>query len=145
MSPDTRPAMIADIPAMHALRLGVRENRLSDPGRVTEAEYRPYVTAGGAWVADVEGRLAGFAIIDLGTRSVWALFVAPEAEGQGIGRALHDHLLARAAAQGVNRLSLSTAPGTRAASFYRDAGWIETGVTAEGELRFERDTGLPDS
>lgn len=140
MTSDIRPATIADIPAMHELRLRVRENRLSDPGRVTEDAYRPYVAAGGAWVAEVEGRLVGFAIVDLAARSVWALFVAPEAEGRGIGRALHDHMLARAKALDIARLSLSTAPGTRAASFYRRAEWAETGVTAQGELRFERAT-----
>ncbi len=34
-----RPALLEDIAAMHALRLGVRENRLRDLSRATPADY----------------------------------------------------------------------------------------------------------
>ena len=36
-------------------------------------------------------------------------------------------------------LWLGTAPGTRAETFYRKAGWIETGIRQGGEIRFELD------
>jgi GNAT superfamily N-acetyltransferase len=133
-----RAARSADIPAMHALRLSVAENRLADPGRVTEACYRPYLAGGCAWVAETERGLAGFAILDLASASVWALFVAPGAEGAGLGRALHARLLESASAHGLDRLFLTTAPGTRAERFYSEAGWTRTGLTEEGELSFER-------
>lgn len=133
-----RAAREADVPAMHALRLGVLENRLADPERVTEDCYRPYLAAGGAWVAETESGLAGFAILDIAGASVWALFVDPEAEGRGVGRALHARLLDGAIGHGLTRLALSTAPGTRAERFYREAGWTRAGTTATGELRFER-------
>lgn len=119
-----RTATIADVPAMHAIRLAVRENRLSDPARITEASYLPYVDAGSVQVAiDAAGRVVGFAAIDRGAGSVWALFVDPAAEGQGVGRALHDAMIARAAREGIARLWLSTATGTRAEQFYLRAGW----------------------
>lgn len=35
----TREANKADIPAMHRVRLAVRENALSDPTRITESDY----------------------------------------------------------------------------------------------------------
>jgi GNAT superfamily N-acetyltransferase len=133
-----RSARAADIKAMHALRSRVTENALSDPGRVTEDSYVFYLVQGWAWVAEAETGLAGFAILDVAKASVWALFVAPESEGVGVGRALHARLLEGAAAHGLTRLSLTTAPGTRAERFYTEAGWTRTGTTPTGELSFER-------
>ena len=52
-----------------------------------------------------------------------SLFVAPEHERKGVGKALHETMLTwywqRAAT-----LRLSTAPGTRAELFYRKAGYL---------------------
>ena len=134
-------ASAADIGAMHALRLRVLENRLSDPARVTEESYRAYVEAGSAWLAPTERGLGGFAILDPAGAGVWALFVAPEAEGRGIGRALLDRLLDEARALGLRRLSLETAPDTRAERFYTAAGWTKAGTTRTGELLFEKEVG----
>jgi len=134
-----RVATAADIKAMHALRSRVAENALSDPRRVTEDSYRLYLGQSAAWVAEREQALVGFAILDVAGGSVWALFVAPEAEGAGIGRALHAQLLEGAAGHGLRRLFLNTAPRTRAERFYTEAGWIRTGTTKDGELSFERE------
>lgn len=120
---------------MHRLRSSVRENRLSDPDRVTEDSYLPYVDAGDVLVAEHGGQLLGFAALDRASSSLWALFVAPEAEGAGAGRALHLHILRRAREAGADTLWLSTARGTRAERFYIAAGWHEAGLTPEGELR----------
>lgn len=133
-----RTALEADIPAMHRLRCSVRENRLSDPGRVTAASYMPYIQSGSAWVADAQSGILGFAALDLAAPSLWALFVASEAEGLGVGRDLHDAVLDRARAEGIRRLWLNTSPGTRAEHFYRAAGWEEAGLTPDGELRLEK-------
>jgi len=122
---------------MHRLRCSVQENRLSAASRVTEASYLPYIEAGGAWVAEADGRIAGFAVLDPSSSSVWALFVDPKAEGLGIGRALHQRILAQARDLGCRELRLDTEPGTRAARFYRDAGWTVAGSGADGELRLE--------
>lgn len=134
-----RAARLADVGAMHAVRRRVTENVLSDRRRVTEASYAPYIARKAAWVAETEQGLAGFAILDVAEASVWALFVAPEAEGAGVGRALHARLLEAAAGHGLRRLFLSTAPQTRAERFYTEAGWIRTGMTKDGELAFERE------
>lgn len=134
-----RAATAADIKGMHALRSRVAENALSDPRRVSEDSYRPYLGRKAAWVAEWERALVGFAILDVADGSVWALFVAPEAQGSGVGRALHSRLLEGAAGHGLRRLFLNTAPGTRAERFYTEAGWIRTGTTEDGELSFERD------
>lgn len=123
---------------MHRIRLAVRENRLSDPASLDEAAYRPFVEGGSAWVAEQFGRLAGFAALDREAASVWALFVADDAQGFGIGRALHDHMIAYAERSGLTYLTLSTMPGSRADGFYRAAGWLATERNARGETEFRR-------
>lgn len=133
-----RPALEADIPAMHAIRLAVQENRLSDPQRIGEDSYRPHVANGGAWLAEVDGRPVGFAILDAAMQNVWALFVHPQAERAGIGRALEARMLAWAQQRGLDRLWLATSPGTRAEHFYAASGWTRAGLTDTGEVRFER-------
>ena len=130
-----RPALMGDVAAMHALRCSVRENRLATPARVTPSSYIPFLDSGCAWVAQGESTILGFAAIDLADASVWALFVSPAMEGRGVGRALHDHLVAAARRAGLPDLSLGTAPGTRAERFYVKAGWRRLALDAHGELR----------
>ena len=133
-----RRATIADVPEMQRIRMSVVENRLSDPSRVqpsdTEAMLRD---RGPGWIAEVEERIIGFAVGDLKAANVWALFVEPAAERIGAGRRLHDALLDSMFGSGLQRVWLSTDPGTRAERFYRRAGWLETGLTENGEVRFE--------
>ena len=137
MSFAVRTATIADVPGMHRLRLGVAENRLSDNRAINEASYAPYIEAGSAWVAEKDGEVVGFAAADGQSQTLWALFVDPRAEGHGVGRALHERLILWAREQGITRLSLSTEKASRAAAFYRRAGWVEAGTAADGEVRFE--------
>jgi len=133
-----REAQIADIEPMSVVRLAVRENVLSDPALVTYDDYVEYLTRRGCgWVAEVAGRIVGFAIVDLQEHNVWALFVHPDFDRRGIGRALHDTMLAWYFRQTSAPLWLSTEPGTRAEAFYRKAGWQEVGRTASGEVKFE--------
>ena len=135
-----RAACADDVPAMHRIRCRVRENRLSDPAKVTEASYRPYVEAGDAWVAEAGSDIVGFAALDLASATVWALFVAPEAEGMGVGRALQDAMLDRARRKRVKRLSLLTARGSRAETFYLRTAWERAGRGDQEEVRLERTT-----
>ncbi|MGZ8359791.1 MAG: GNAT family N-acetyltransferase [Allosphingosinicella sp.] len=132
-----RTAAPADVAAMHHIRRSARENRLSDPRRVVESSYLPFIAGGSAWVAETEGGIAGFAVIDVAAGNIWALFVSPDAEGTGVGGALHEHMLGWAQALGLRHLWLTTAPETRAERLYAERGWKRTGVTADGEVRFE--------
>jgi hypothetical protein len=54
-----RAATEADVSAMHAVRMSVRENRLSNPEQITETSYLPYIAAGSAWVAEADGNVPG--------------------------------------------------------------------------------------
>ncbi len=132
-----RPALLEDIPAMHALRLGVRENKLTDPSKVTKADYeRRLAQPAASWVAEVAGAIAGFAVADFPSRSVWALFVQPGFEGRGIGRSLLRQVTQSLEAAGPGTIHLSTAAGTRAERLYAAAGWTRLGQLPNGEIHF---------
>jgi GNAT superfamily N-acetyltransferase len=124
---------------MHAVRIAVRENRLSDPGRITHADYLAAISElGRGWVAEAEGAVVGFAV---GYRSgrIWALFVHPGHEGKGHGKALHAAMVSWLWEQGLGQLCLTTDPGTRAEAFYCSLGWRPCGIVAGRELQLELD------
>ena len=132
-----RQAVEGDIPAMHRIRLAVRENVLADPSMVQPHDYASMIAERGrGWVAEAGGQVVGFAIGDAVRSNVWALFVDPEHEGRGIGRRLHDALLDWLFAAGAERVWLSTDPGTRAEAFYQAARWERAG-DYRGEARYE--------
>jgi GNAT superfamily N-acetyltransferase len=133
-----RRATVADIKEMFRVRMAVLENRLSDPALVTDAICSTMLLEKGAgWVCEADREVAGFAIVDLSQSNIWALFVHPRHEKKGIGRQLHDIMVSWSFDSGQTKLWLSTDPGTRAETFYRKAGWQETGIEANGEVRFE--------
>lgn len=133
-----REALITDIPQLSAVRLAVKENVLSNPALVTQQDYVDYLSERGkGWVCEIDGQVVGFAIGDLVKNNVWALFVQPGFEGQGIGRELLILLLDWYYSNTTETIWLSTAPNTRAATFYQSFGWKEAGVLPNGELKFE--------
>lgn len=121
---------------MHRVRASVRENRLSDPARVQPHHTKAMLRAGRGWVCEVDGVVVGFAVADLHAASVWALFVDPAYERRGIGRRLHDAMVQWLFASGVERITLTTDPDTRAEHFYQAAGWQAAGREANGEVRY---------
>jgi GNAT superfamily N-acetyltransferase len=133
-----REAGIQDIVSLHEIRLLVKENVLNTPGLVTNADYEKYLTTHGkGWVFESERSVKGFAIIDTSENNIWALFVHPQYDKQGIGRVLHDTMLNWYFSNYTETLWLGTAPNTRAASFYLNAGWTSHGLKANGEVHFE--------
>ena len=136
MSFAIRLAGIADVRAMHRLRNSVRENRLSDPQRISEASYLPFVAAGSSWIAETDTCILGFGIIDANKANVWALFVDAGAEGRGVGQALLSQIIKWSRAKGLGQLSLSTGIGKRAVQFYERAGWKKAGTTVDGEVLY---------
>ena len=136
-----RAAAAADIPALMTLRAAVNENRLADPERVQARHYQPFVERGDLWIWEDAGRILGFAAGDRDTGWIWALFVEPGFEGRGIGRALLARACDTLREAGFSEATLSTDPDTRAARFYRRAGWREAGSRADGELIFKAGIG----
>jgi GNAT superfamily N-acetyltransferase len=82
-----------------------------------------------------EGTLVGFVCGRPARKDVWALFVRPESEGRGIGSALLNWVEAWLFEQGLDEITLSTAPGTRAEALYLSRGWQAVG-TSGGEVTY---------
>jgi len=134
-----RPATLSDLPRIFEIRDSVRENRLFDPGRVTEADAVWFIENAALWVwEEADGTVTGFSGSDRRDASIWALFVAPGHEGKGIGRALLDRSCEALRQAGHQTAILSTEAGTRAERHYRAAGWTATGTSPRGELIFRK-------
>lgn len=139
-----REAQVTDIPQMMEIRNSVKENQLSDPALISFDDYSTFISnRGKGWISLEDELVTGFAVVDLVEHNVWALFVRPGYEGNGIGTILQQLLLTWYFQQTSHPVWLSTSPGTRAEKFYRKSGWKETGVYGKGEIRFERNK--PDS
>ncbi len=133
-----REAILEDIPQIQVVRHAVKENRLSDPGLVTDKDCEEYLfIRGKGWVCEFNHRIIGFAILDLTERNIWALFVHPEFEQLGLGKKLQGMMLGWYFTRYKETLWLGTAPHTRAEIFYRKTGWRSKGMRPNGELRFE--------
>jgi GNAT superfamily N-acetyltransferase len=125
-----RVASRADLPRITEIRMAVRENVLSRPEKIVAA-VEHLIDRDAFWVFETDGLIHGFSAADPRDGSIFALFMDGASEGRGIARQLLD-------AACHPRAWLSTDPGTRAERFYRRQGWVDTGRTAEGEIRFEK-------
>lgn len=132
-----REARVEDIGEIQRVRHSVKENILSNPQLVTDSDCEEYLTKRGkGWVCEIDGSIVGFAIVDLQEENIWALFLKPEAEGNGIGSHLHHLMLNWYFSTGKEKVWLSTSPGTKAEKFYRNKGWTAAGRHAEDEIMF---------
>ncbi|GAB3426246.1 GNAT family N-acetyltransferase [Massilia solisilvae] len=131
MSYRFRRAVAADIPAMSRIRLSVAENVLSDPTRITDAMYEEFLDRSGrGWVAESGGEIVAFCYANSTNASIWALFVRPDHEGQGLGKALLGQAVDWLFSIGHSRVELSTAANTRADRFYAAQGWVRQAGSA---------------
>ena len=118
------------------IRGSVKENVLRDPGRITVADYKWFEQNPGVWVWEEKGHILGFSAADTRDGTIWALFIDPEHEGRGIGRALFAKACDVLRENGHKIASLTTQPGSRADRFYQRAGWTVIGTSARGERIF---------
>ncbi len=90
------------------------------------------------WVAECEGRVAGFATAGPSrdrdaspeTGELWGIYLEPEAAGKGIGRALLDHAVDHMRSHRYREATLWVLEGNvRARAFYEKAGWRADGVS----------------
>lgn len=133
-----REATVDDIYQLHDIRRAVRENILSDPNLVLYEDYEDFIIdKGKGFVCEIEGKIVGFGIADLTKNNIWALFILPEFEKKGIGRKLHNMMLNWYFSVTREKVWLTTEPDTRAAEFYRQAGWKEAGMNGKGEVKYE--------
>ena len=133
-----REAKIDDIKQIQIVRNSVTENTLSSPSLVTDEDCIEFMTVHGkGWVCEINNEIVGFAIADLKDNNIWALFLKPGFEKQGIGKQLHDIMIDWYFKQTTNNVWLGTSPNTRAEAFYRKAGWAEIGTHGKGEIKFQ--------
>lgn len=132
-----RQAMAADVAGMQRVRHRVRENRLVSTSISDQDVLEAIESTGRGWIVEIEGEVVGFAIGNFVSGNIWALFVDPDHERCGYGRMLHDVMTDWLRSRGVERLWLTTEPGTRAQKFYEAAGWRFAKVTSTGEHRYE--------
>ena len=133
-----REATTSDIPQIQIVRHTVKENTLSDPALVTDADCEEFITLRGkGWVCEIEEEIVGFSIVDLKEHNIWALFLRPEFEGKGIGKELHRLMMDWYFDQTKEKAWLGTAPNTKAEKFYELQGWKNVGRVNKGEVKFE--------
>ncbi|WP_342399174.1 GNAT family N-acetyltransferase [Paucibacter sediminis] len=119
-----RPATLADIPAMSAIRIAVQENRLSNPARITRQMYEDYLhRLGRGWVCESDGDVIAFSYAAAEDASIWALFTEPGREGLGAGKQLLRLAVGWLFGLGHARVLLGTGANTRADRFYAAQGW----------------------
>ncbi len=115
----------------------MRENRLTS-STISDADVAEAIErTGRGWVVEVAGEIVAFAVGNAQSGNIWALFVDPRHEGLGYGKRLHDTIVAWLWSRGLERLWLTTMPGTRAQRFYELSGWRNCGPVESGELRLE--------
>lgn len=125
-----------DLGAITHVRTSVVENHLSVEQMaaigITPEGIIAEMQAGalGCFVAEEAGRIVGFSMADKRDAGLFALFVLPDHEGRGHGKALlaaaEDWLRQR----GIAEAWLSTGPETKAFAFYQRHGWRVTNETA---------------
>ncbi len=137
-----RPATKEDVAAILEVRFSVRENVIT-PSRLQELGINEESLAEGlekdysGYCAEQDGRIVGFSMADRSVGSIFALFVRPEVEGQGLGTRLLAAAMRDLWASGHARIILSTEPQTRAFQFYVRHGWRHVGYTSDGEAKLE--------
>ncbi|MCT8161512.1 GNAT family N-acetyltransferase [Pseudoruegeria sp. SHC-113] len=108
----------------------------------TPKSFPPRVAAhlGGTWIAETEGRLLGFFIIE--GAEVYQFYVARAARGTGLATRQMAQAEAVLHADGVEAAWLACSVGNaRAAAFYEKAGWRNVG---EVEIEVETaEAGFP--
>jgi putative hydrolase of HD superfamily len=140
-----RQAVASDIPGIQLVRRLVRENRLVSLAISDEQVRAAIEDTGRGWVVESGGEVVAFAIGNAGDGNIWALFVHPDHEGRGHGRRMHDAMVEWLWSRGLERLWLTTAPGTRAQSFYEAAGWERVPHADAKELRYELGRARPEA
>ena len=103
------------------------EPQLSQWTRALRPEgYANLLVAREFLVAEDDGKVLGFGIVDLGESFINATYVSPVAVGHGIGRRLVEAMEQIAIDNGLNQLHLSST--LNAVPFYERLGYVQTGA-----------------
>lgn len=136
-----RVAEGADVPALEELAVAAYQRyvpRIGRPPAPMTADYLAAVAAVDTWVAEIDGEIVGFLVLD--ERDTHLLLenvaVAPAAQGRGVGRELLRLAESRAREGGFSEIRLYTNEAmTENLSYYQKHGYVETHRTAEDGFR----------
>jgi ribosomal protein S18 acetylase RimI-like enzyme len=104
--------------------------RLSAEARAASWGRRIGENVGRVLVAEDGGTVAGFAAYGPGEGQLYALYLLPRYWGRGLGRSLHDRVVADLAAAGRDSAVLWVLTANeRAKAFYVRQGWAPDGAT----------------
>jgi GNAT superfamily N-acetyltransferase len=89
---------------------------IADDEPMSADQLAAYAAAGRSWVAEVDGAVAGYVLVDVvdGDAHVEQVSVHPDRQGTGVGRALLDHVRAWAGERDMRAVTLTT---------FRDVPW----------------------
>ena len=137
-----RAATVSDVSGMFKVRASVGENimtaeELQAAGITPDTIAQAVRSAPCAWVAVADDEVIGFSMVDLDSACLFALFVLPQHEGQGIGTKL-TRACEQALFQHHSVAWLETARGSRAARLYRHLGWGNEIDIGGGDIRLEK-------
>src|SRR3954453_5207931 len=118
-----RPARTEDGPALQEIEVRAGE-AFRDVGLSEVADHDPlsideldgYIAGARSWVATDGDRAVGYIVVDIvdGNAHIEQVSVDPSRQGEGIGRALMEHVRAWAITNGHPRITLTT---------FRDVPW----------------------
>lgn len=140
MIDEIRPARPQDAPRLKEIALaayGVYVERIGlEPAPMT-ADYDEAIASAEVSVATVDGEIAGYVVVRPGDRELLEnVAVAQGHQGQGIGRALIDHVEKRAKERGATYVELYTHElMTENRQLYARLGYQEFGFIVEDGFR----------
>lgn len=117
MRPHIRPAALVDSPRLQELQLlagaafhTVGMSEIADNAPTAIAAFDEYAAAGRSWIAEEDGTIVAFVLVDELTTAahIEQVSVDPTHAGRGIGAGLIDHVQGWAAAKGHTALTLTT-------------------------------------
>lgn len=139
-----REATAADMPGIARVRTSVRENlltmeQLRERGITNESVAASFLVDSKGWVAESNGEIVAFAIADRAGASLFALFVLPSCQRQGLGSHLLELAMQWLRANAIAHVWLTTGADTPAVRFYEHRGWVAKGRAEHGDIRYELD------
>jgi GNAT superfamily N-acetyltransferase len=139
-----RQAELNDIETLFEIRTSVVENyqsreEIAKLGITPESVAEMLTTDCCAWIAEISDRPIGFSIANATEKTIFGIFVFPEFEGQGVGRALMQATENWFWSKGIKEIWLLTGndPNLRAYGFYQYLNWIPVGVESDGDFQGE--------
>lgn len=138
-----RLATLNDIETLFQIRTSVVENHqsrqeLATLGVTPQTIAQMLQTNCRAWIAEIDKQPIGFSFANASDRMVFGLFVLPEFEGRGAGRALLQQAENWLWSQNATEIYLFTGndPSLRAYGFYQHLGWQAGEVQSDSQIKF---------